>query len=193
MSPRSGLDLQAVLHAAAEIADRQGLEAVTLAALAKKLDIRSPSLYNHIDGLDGLRKKLAVYGLEMLFAELIQSGAGRSGDEKVRALSKAYLTFARTHPGVYAATLRAPDPEDDEAIRIAEKIVGLILQLLQAYGLEDDAALHAVRGLRSLLHGFAALEQAGAFGLSLDLDESFRRLIDTFIAGIPSAHHGGKL
>jgi hypothetical protein len=66
------------------------------------------------------------------------------------------------------------------------QVVELVVQVLQVYGLEDDAAVHTVRGLRSILHGFASIEQAGGFGLPLDLDQSFRQLIDTFLAGIHS-------
>jgi hypothetical protein len=34
------------------------------------------------------------------------------------------------------------------------------------------------------VHGFASLEAAGGFGMPLDRDESFRRLIATFVAGL---------
>ena len=47
-----------------------------------------------------------------------------------------------------------------------------------------EDGLHAVRGLRSVVHGFASLEVAGGFGLPLDLDESFRRLVEMFIGGL---------
>jgi len=40
------------------------------------------------------------------------------------------------------------------------------------------------RGPRSLLHGFVSLETGGGFGLPLDLDESFRRLLQVFMAGL---------
>lgn len=63
MSPRAGLDRRTLVIAAAEIADHEGIEAVTLAALANKLGVRSPSLYNHINGLQELRTQLAIYGL----------------------------------------------------------------------------------------------------------------------------------
>lgn len=182
--PRAGLDTKAVLSAAAELADQEGLDAVTLAALAQKLDIRSPSLYNHVDGLTGLRRALAVHALERLQASLVPAAAGRSGDEAVRALGQAYIAFARSHPGLYEAALRAPDPAEQEVAGAGEPIVQLIVSVLEAYGLEGDAALHAVRGLRSVLHGFASLEQKGGFGLPLDLDVTLKLLIDTFIAGL---------
>lgn len=55
MSPRAGLDTQTLVLAAAELADEYGMEGVTLALLAAKLGVRSPSLYNHVNGLKELR------------------------------------------------------------------------------------------------------------------------------------------
>lgn len=181
---RIGLDLPALLRSAAELADKEGLEAVTLAALAKKLNIRSPSLYNHVDGLDGLRKKLAIYGYECLTQSLTDAAIGRSGDEAVLALGKAYVSFVRRHPGLYDATLRAPDHRDPEVQQAGGVLVELVLRVLEAYGLTDEAALHAVRGLRSILHGFASLENRGGFRMALDVDESLERLLQVYIAGL---------
>jgi AcrR family transcriptional regulator len=182
--PRVGLDLSTVLQAAAELADEHGFDEVTLASLAKKLNVRTPSLYNHIDGLPGLRKKLAVYGLQQLYDKLTHAAVGRSGDDAVRAFAEAYLNFARARPGLYELTLRAADPGEAEIAELGGRLVDLIVRILAAYDLTDDAAIHAVRGLRSIMHGFVSLERAGGFGYPLDLDESFRLLVDTFLAGL---------
>jgi len=60
----------------------------------------------------------------------------------------------------------------------------VLCAVLAGYGLEGDDALHATRGLRGLLHGFVSLETGGGFGVPLDLDESFRRLLQVFMAGL---------
>jgi AcrR family transcriptional regulator len=184
MSPRIGLDLSTIIQAAAEIADTRGVDEVTLASLAQKLQIRSPSLYNHVNGLKDLRRMLAIHGMKQLHKALTHAGIGRSRDEAVHALANAYVAFVRSHPGLYEATLRAPDDEDHEMIQAGNEIVELVVQVLSAYGLEDKATIHAVRGLRSILHGFASLEQKGGFGLPLNPDESLHLLIDTFLSGI---------
>jgi len=184
MPPKTGLTLLTILQAAVDIADANGIEAVTLAFLAKNLNVKSPSLYNHVDGLPGLRQKLAVYGLEQLYSVLMRAAVGRSGDEAVRAMSEAYVQFARSHPGLYDATLRPPDLRDPGVQKSAGEIVELCVRVLSVYGLEGDDAIHAVRGLRSILHGFASLQLSGGFGIPLDLDVSLGRMIDTFIAGI---------
>ncbi|HWO77087.1 MAG TPA: WHG domain-containing protein [Bacillus sp. (in: firmicutes)] len=188
MSPRRGLDLKVILETAAEIANTEGVEAITLAALAKKLHIKPPSLYNHIDGLSGLQSKLAVFGLEQLLKELTKASVGRAGDEAVQSLAEAYVSFARKQPGLYQLTLKAPKEEDTDYHAVANELVELLFGIFRAYHLNDEAAIHAVRGIRSILHGYTTLEQKGGFGLSIDLDVSLRFMIDTFLAGIKSAN-----
>jgi AcrR family transcriptional regulator len=195
MSPKAGLDRAAVVQVAADIADARGLEQVTLADLATRLGVRTPSLYNHIAGLPGLRRDLALLGTRELSARLSRATIGKSADEAVFALAEATRTFVTAHPGLYAATVRSvrlldqPDPELEAAQR---ETVEIMLAVLASYQLSDDAALHAVRGLRSVIHGFAALEAAGGFGLPLDIDTSFRQLVQIYIAGLRAQIDAGK-
>jgi AcrR family transcriptional regulator len=186
MSPRPkvALDLETVIETAADIADQFGVQEVTLANLAKRLNIRPPSLYNHVEGLPGLRKELAILGLNKLYAELSATAVGFTGEKAIIQLSKTYINFARKHPGLYEATLLAPDPKDQDVQASGGKIVDLTINVLREYDLEGDSALHAVRGLRSILHGFSSLEQKGGLELALDLDVSLRLIIKAFLAGI---------
>jgi hypothetical protein len=74
---------------------------------------------------------------------------------------------------------------EDEDVQLAgSKVVEITVRILQAYRLEGDTALHAVRGLRSILHGFSSLEKSGGFKMALDLDESLEIIIKAFIIGI---------
>ncbi|MFL7944517.1 hypothetical protein ACKA0G_29115 [Priestia megaterium] len=99
MATRPGIDLDTILKASTEMANTQGLDEVTLASLAKKLNIRPPSLYNHVNGLPALRKKLAVYGYEQLYKALINATVGRSQDNAARALGETYIVFVRIFQG----------------------------------------------------------------------------------------------
>ena len=63
-------------------------------------------------------------------------------------------------------------------------MVDIVLAVMASFGLEGEDALHAVRALRSLVHGFSTLELAGGFGLPLDCDESFRRMMNLLIQGL---------
>lgn len=181
---RAGLDQQAVLQAAIEIADQEGLDRLTLATLAQSLGIRTPSLYNHVNGLPDLRNKLTIYGLNQLTKSLTRASAGKARDDAIRAVAQAYLAFAREHPGLYEATQRSRDWQDEEVQQAAQELLDLMVQIMDSYALENEIMIHTVRGFRSLLHGFAALERQGGFGIPLDVDVSFRVMIDTFIKGI---------
>src|SRR6188508_163273 len=109
MAAGVGLDRQQVIEEAAALADEDGCDAVTLAALATRLGVRSQSLYAHVDGLDGLRRDLAVLGQQQLADALGLAVMGRAGEEALRALCDAYAQFAAERPGLYACTLRAPN------------------------------------------------------------------------------------
>ncbi|RLQ92268.1 TetR/AcrR family transcriptional regulator [Falsibacillus albus] len=191
--PRAGLDEATVLQAAMEIADEQGLDALVLAKLAKKLGVRTPSLYNHIDGLMGLRKKLTVYGLESLSESLTQSAVGKSKEDAVRSLAEAFIHFARRHPGLYEAAERSPHWDGEEIQTASKKVLDPIIQVFQAFGIENEGLqVHLIRGFRSLVHGFASIEQQGGFGMPVEVDESFQVVIDTYLDGIKSTVEAHK-
>ena len=192
MPRRHGLDRKTVVDMAVEILNAGGMEALTLNRLAKKLGIQPPSLYNHIDGLPGLYRDLALRNAQLLGERMSQAAIGKSGAQAVVALAEAYRAYIKEMPGLYLASLQASgsQPEPDEELAKAEnQAVAVSLAVLAGFGLDGADGLHAVRGLRSLVHGFATLEIAGGFGLPLDCDESFRRLVEMFVRGL---HQMGK-
>ncbi len=179
MSPRAGLDREAVLEAAEAIASVHGLENLTLVSLAAELGVRSPSLYNHVDGIGGVRRGLHVKGLCLMAEELHGASVGVAGDEALYTVCSTYRRFAANRPALYSATqpsLHLPDV-DDELRSAGEEVLAILLKVLRWYGLEGEEGLHAVRVLRSGLHGFVSLEVEGAFGMDVDPDESFARLV----------------
>lgn len=188
--PRAGLDAEAVVAAAAELADAEGLPALTLAGLAARLGVRSPSLYAHVGGLDDLRTRLAVRGARELTAALQAAAAGRARADALHAVADAYRAYARAHPGTYAATQRAPrpgpDPVLEEYARVAADLVGMLVAVLQGYELHEEDAIHAVRIVRAALHGFVSLEREGGFAMPIDLEESYRRLVVMLDHGLAS-------
>ncbi len=181
--PRRGLDRDQVVTAAAALAD-DGLDAVTLAAVAKALDVRPPSLYNHVAGRDDLLRLLALRGVAELTAAIAPVAVGRSGEDALRATAHAYRAFALASPGLYAATLAAPPGDDAELQAAAAHLLGLFAATLQQWQLEGDDLIDAIRVIRSGLHGFVALERGGGFAMPRDLNASFEHLIATLLAGL---------
>lgn len=184
MTPRAGLDAEAVVSAAAELADSEGLAAVTLARVARELGVRPPSLYAHVGGLPDLKARLAARGARELATVLGAAAAGRAGGDALFAVANAYRAYARAHPGTYQALQRAPDVNRQG---VGEAVVEVVLAVLRGYGLEGDAAVHAARAVRSALHGFVLLESGEGFGYPLALDESYQRLVAILDRGLSAA------
>ncbi len=176
--PRAGLTETRVVEEGERIADEVGLSSLTLAALAERLGVRQPSLYKHITGTDGLRRSIALRGKTELAGVLGRAAVGRARGEAVIAMARAYRAWAHQHPGRYAAAQRAPvlGDVDDEIASAA--VVQVAYDVMAGYELRDDDAVDAIRALRAALHGFVTLEAAGGFGMPVDVDRSFDRLVD---------------
>jgi AcrR family transcriptional regulator len=184
MGRRRGLSRAVVVDTAAQLADRDGLDVLTLGAVAAELGVRPPSLYNHVDGLRGLRRDLALRGVGEMGERLRNAAVGRAGADALVAVAAAYRDYARERPGLYAALQRAPEPGDDELRGAAARLLAPVLAVLGGYGLEEADAIHAARALRSALHGFVELERLGGFGIDLDLGESYRWMVAALSAGL---------
>lgn len=176
MSPRRGLTSESVVDAAVAIVDLEGPDALTLSRVAAELGVKAPSLYNHVDGLESLRRAVALRAVEDMASALGGAAMGRAGADALAAVAAAFRTYAVEHPGRYGMTTRAR-PDDEEFHAASMKPVEPVLAILRGYDIEGDEAIHAARALRSALHGFVSLETGGGFGLGVDVDESYEWLV----------------
>jgi len=188
--PRAGLTEDRVVGEAETMADEVGLRQVTLAALAGRLGVRQPSLYKHIDSMDGLQRSIAVRAKLELAAVIGQAAIGRSRADAVRAACQSYRSWALEHPGRYAATVRAPAADDPEDLAATTTVVEVVFGVLSGYGLSGDSAVDATRAIRAALHGFLALETGGGFGLPQDVSHSFDGLVDGLVAALDAGSFG---
>lgn len=181
--PRVGLSPDAVVDAAIAVIDADGPDALSLAAVASRTGVATPSLYKHVSSLDALRGRVQLRVITELGDALAEAVLGRSTDDALRALMNAYRDYAVTHPHRYAALPQQPRPEPELAAAGA-RTIEVIMAVLRGYGLAGAEAVHATRCLRAAMHGFASLQISGGFQLAEDVDESHRRLTDAMVAGI---------
>jgi len=187
MSPRSNLTKHTVVQAAADLLNSEGLDALSLNRLAEKLDIRTPSLYNHVDGLPGLMRELSILNARNLAERLNDAAIGQSGPGLVMSVMQAYRSYIKEFTGLYLSTLRVSGMQEEVDAELQQeeaRSLKVAMAVMASFGLQGEDALHAVRALRRLVHGFATLEVYGGFGMPLDLDECFHRLVGLFIAGL---------
>ncbi len=179
------LNQEIVVTTAAQLANEAGTtDELTLTQLAKVLDVRVPSLYNHVKGTNGLQRELTILASRQLLTRIREASFSKVGRDALVAMAHAYRSFAHEQPGIYPLTVRAPDPDDEELSALANEWLQLLLLVMATFNLQGDDALHAIRGFRALVHGFVSLETAVGFKLPLDKDESYARLIDTYLDGL---------
>ena len=183
--PRAGLDAATVTEAGARLADEVGLSQLSMGVLAERLGVKAPSLYKHVTGQADLIHRIAVLGANELGDTIGDAIQGRAGSDALVAGAQAVRTYVKEHPGRYTAvnTARPTGPEDP-FIPASNRALGPLAAVLRGYQLPPALEVHALRMLRSVLHGFAALEMADAFQLDTDIDDSFTWMIDFIDRGL---------
>ena len=183
-SARRPLDSARVIAAAADIADAEGLDKLTLTRVADVLGVRQPALYRHVDGYNDLLRSLSLRGREILAQRLADAAVGLSGDDAVAAVGHAWRKMVRDHPGIYAATDRYPCAGDAELESAVERVLAVLSQALRAYDLTEEDRVHATRTLRSAFHGFSHLESGDGHPLPHDPEDTFKHLVELLCAGV---------
>jgi AcrR family transcriptional regulator len=176
--PRAGLDTAGVVRGAAEVADEVGFANLSMGLVAERLGVRTPSLYKHVDGLADLGRKIAVLALTELGDAVRDAIQGRSGPAALDGLARAMRDYVIEHPGRYAATIGIPEGGPGDPLTVAgQRIIASMVAVLEGYRIGPDDMSHALRTLRSLLHGFATLQAANGFQWNADAEESFTWLV----------------
>ncbi len=178
------LSRDSIVGAALTFLDREGWDALTINALANQLGTKGPSLYNHVQSLDDLRRTVRMRVIDDIIGMLNTVGEGRSRDDAVMAMASAYRSYAHHHPGRYSAFTRMPlggdDPEYTAATHAA---AGPVIAVLASYGLDGENAFYAALEFWSALHGFVLLEMTGVMD-GVDTDAVFTDMVVRLARGM---------
>lgn len=174
----------AVLDAAVEVIEADGLGTLSLRDLARRAGVSHAAPAHHFGDRAGLLTTLAADGYRLLAEALAAAG----GD--FREVGVAYVRFAVTHRAHFQVMFRpdlyrADDPELVEAQRRASAIL-----YGGAASLRPDARATGLAAW-SLVHGFATLWNAGVLpdDVGDDVDTAARRIAGIlFPRGADAAH-----
>jgi len=181
--PKIKIDKESVIKEAAYMANTIGIENLSLKTLAAQLGVKSPSLYNHIDGLDDLKQQLMLYGWKELENKIIQAVIGFSGYDAIRAMCYAFHEYAIENQGVFSTMLWYNQFENEQMNEVTSKMFTIFFKITKSLNISQDNCVHLVRMFRSFLEGFALLENHNAFGNTQLIKDSFELSIDILIEG----------
>lgn len=168
----------AILDAAIALIDADGVEAVSMRTVGRRLGVDAKSLYHHVDGKDGLLDAIA----EWVLAGISIPALTGSLDVDLTAIARAFRRDTIAHPRAAALVLT----------RQLASFAGLapleaVLSVLRTAGLSAEESVHVVRAMLALVIGTLLREvQAGpTFGVA-DAVGIDRRRITLADSGFPS-------
>jgi len=172
-----------IVAAARHILETQGLDALTMHAVARAVGVRGPSLYKRVRDRSELMRLIANDVFRQLGARLDTMVQGQTPREDVRAIACEYRAFAHANPRAYAL-LFSPVPEDWRVdLEQTQRVSALLLRSVAQLTGERDA-LPAARMLVAWVHGFVSMELAGAFRLGGDVEVAFDYALERVTAAI---------
>src|SRR5256714_2372532 len=147
--PPSGESLarRDVIRSAADLADRDGWQALSLAALARTLGRHATSMYAHVSGLDDLRKEVSLLAAEELADRVWTTTLGKVGADALAAIAVEYRSYAAAHPG-RTASLSATDRKDPDFAARMNRLHQPLAATLRSVGWDvgRTALAHSVSG-----------------------------------------------
>ncbi|MEY8392026.1 TetR/AcrR family transcriptional regulator [Lachnospiraceae bacterium] len=178
---RKGLSTDIIIKAAAEIISVKGFDKFSLRELADKLGVKAASLYNHINNLSELTSDIGRLTLRKMSEQLYEGLEGKSPQDMLTHIAIGYRKFAKENPELYKTIIKIPATGNLELLEEGQNIVHKMYQILRSYGLLEGEIVQFSRSIRSSMHGFITLEEAGFFRDEIDIDESYSKMIQSYI------------
>jgi AcrR family transcriptional regulator len=170
----------ALLQAAERVLERDGLAGLTLRAVAREAGVSHAAPTHHFGDLTGLVSELAAIGFRQFNAAMAEACTpDMPFPAKGLARAKAYVAYAKAHPGMYGLMFRTERldysrPSLDEAAGasfsgLANAIAASRQEQIEQEALTLEQAAAIARAW-SLVHGFTMLMLDGR------LEDILRRL-----------------
>ena len=181
---KNNINEQLIIETAASLVNKVGLTNLSLKLVAEELNIKSPSLYNHISSLEELKSKLMIYGWKCLEEKIIDAAVGVTGYDAIKNMCYAFYDYATTNKGIFTTMLWYNKFESVEKEKATTKLFNIVFKIMKPLNISEDNINHIIRTLRGFLEGFALLVNNDAFGNPLPIKESFDLSLEIIINGI---------
>lgn len=169
---------EALLLAAKRVAEREGLNGLTLRAVAREAGVSHAAPAHHFGDVTGLLSELAAVGFKQFSAALGVAGcAVGSPEAAAQGRANAYVAFARENPCMFQLMFRAERLDHDRPVLhdAAKTAFAKLAGIVGARRHEDISPDHLtlpqaaeVARIWSLVHGFAMLHLDGRLKHVLD-------------------------
>ncbi|MEO6526494.1 MAG: TetR/AcrR family transcriptional regulator [Gemmatimonadaceae bacterium] len=185
-----------ILDAAREMFAQDGFEAVTMRAIAKRIEYTPTTIYHHFRDKHALLVELCLIDMAALAQAFQRIGRIEDPAERLCRLGMAYVDFAIEHPGHYRFLFMTVKPdvlsEADTALpdqNAYEMLLATVREGIEAgrYRPEFDDAHQLAQLSWGALHGIVSLHIAKGCETWIewrDVRETARAMVDMMMRGI---------
>ena len=150
---RPGLTRERVLRRAVEIADQDGVTALTMRRLGDDLGVEAMSLYHHVRGKDGILDGAVEVVLDELHDAVSRAAAAPAGEGGWRDAIRVRILTARTVMLRHRWAPQVMESRNVMTLSAARHVDGVVA-LMRAGGLSWDLVHHGLHALGSRIYGF---------------------------------------
>ncbi|WP_234053884.1 MULTISPECIES: TetR/AcrR family transcriptional regulator [unclassified Xanthobacter] len=181
-----------ILQAARRIVLDEGFAALTMRRIAQQAGYSPAALYLHFECREAIARELGEAGMRSLHARLSEAGCEADPLARLRALSRAYVQFAREEPETYRLIFMEPGfaasalgGKDETGAAAFALLAGVFAELAAARRLRAGAQPESLAtGLWVLLHGLASLKITCSAFLSAPEEELLAGMLDNLLHGV---------
>ena len=191
---------QAILDAAREIIAEEGPAALSMRALADRIDYSAAGLYEYFGSKEEIIAAVSDEGHRFLFEAMSQADAALPPVDYLYEIGQAYIRFALEHPDYFLMMFTVASPPDMaglpedvvKAVMLGEgSAYGVLLHAIQrgidesvfpvrpGFGLDEMAY-----AAWTLVHGMAMLRITALRGYPADLNASDHQVLLNFMRGL---------
>lgn len=180
-----GLNKEIVVETAKELIEEIGFSDFSMRKLADKLEVKTASLYTHIESMERLFTEIGLSALKEQQNCLLHIIGEKNGDDAVKALAVGYRCFSIEHPALYRIIMQMPSGDNEVLKEAAAMTAEPFMQVLDNYQISDERKMHWQRVMRGMMHGFVSEEQAGYFShYPVTIEESYKVAVSCIIDGL---------
>ena len=152
--PRAPLTRERILRAAIELADEDGIEAVTMRRLGRRLGVEAMSLYNHVEDKDDILDGM----VELVATEFEVPSGAHDWRSSIRSSAISVHEVLRRHPWA-SSVMESQARAGSARLRLLDALIGILV----GAGFPMPIVIRTLIALDSHTYGFTLQEQAWPF------------------------------
>ena len=164
MTQRTPLSRERIIGAAASVADRAGVTAVSMRSVAKVIGVEAMSLYHHVPSKEALLDDLA----DWVFERIELPEVGDTWREALTARARSARSVLRAHPWALGMMESRPTP-GPALLQHHDRLLGVLM----TDGFSATLATHAFSAIDAYVYGFALTETSLPFEPGDGAEEAF--------------------